>query len=174
VTEVERLKQAWQTLRDEQICLEIQINELEEKVMEKTKRLRALTGLAAMLCGKRYLPADLAASLDGRDSLVAKAYAAWKRAERVEANKELPRVVWAQAPEANSYDKTRDDMVLVKTTPKRLFVRRRGDGVDSVIQYERATGKRVGNWNADWNGIIDVAATLAAANGPARGVQSEQ
>jgi len=156
MNEVERLKHEWQTLRDEKMRLEIQIKELEARVTEKTQRLRELTG-------------DW-----GRSSLVAKAYAAWRRAELVEADKELPRVIWAQPPSANNYDRSDDDMVLVKATEKRLFVRRRGDGVDNVIQYVRATGNRVGKWNACWNGIIDVAATLAAADGPARGVQSEQ
>ena len=136
MSDVERLKAEWQALRDEESRLQVEATRLNDELRMITDRLRELNdnwgqwGLIRQACDKL------------------------KRAEAAERDATLPRVVWKREPK---YGETR--LVLVKATPKRLYVRR--IGLPMCEQYDRSTGMRPGRPDNGFGGIIDVEKTIA-------------
>lgn len=140
MSEVERLKAKWQSLRDEKSRLQLEATRLNDELRKVTERLRELND-------------DW-----GRQGLIRKACDSLRRAEAAERDIGLPRVVWAREPK---YGET--CLVLAKATPKRLYVRRIGSPTCDL--YDRATGMRSGRADTGFGGIIDVAKTLGTTNG---------
>ena len=138
MSEVERLKAEWQSLRDEESRLQLEATRLNDELRKVTDRILELNDHW------------------GRYGLIRNARLALDVAEAIERDSSLPRVVWKQEPNWGN-----KELVVVKATPKRLTVRRIGSPYN--VQYERATGMRPG-MREDY-GIIDVAKTLGTTNG---------
>ena len=136
MSDVARLKAEWQSLRDEEHRLSQEADRLAEQQRKVAGRLRELRGSAWESGG-----------------LIRIALAAWKQADATERDKRLPRVIWKRDPKFGE-----KELVLVKATPKRLFVR--GIGWPHCSQYDRSTGMRAGRADTGHGGIIDVAKTL--------------
>lgn len=140
MSEVDRLKAEWESLRAEELRLAADAERLTMQLRTITDRLRELRGHWNDIGAVKY------------------ACNKWQQAVSRERDKSLPRVIWAREPKYGE-----KELVLVKATPKRLFVRRIGDAC--YQQYDRSTGMRVGRPNSGFSGIIDVAKTLGTTNG---------
>lgn len=133
------LRAELQALRAEEAKLVSDSEELSAKLRTVNTRLQELRG---SWC---------------QGGLIKQAHSDYKRAEARERDKQLPRVVWQREPEHSE-----KELVLVKATPKRLFVR--GIGCPHCSQYDRSTGLRAGRADNGRSGIIDVSKTLGESN----------